>query len=129
MAQLSKEAKNRLEEVVLLCSSIFSDNRGTLRRLHVGRPDSFASSIVRYIPMHWDLRNRLHASDFAGRGVDARHTIIAATIRRLVRKGKLARDELLVPVLVAKGTPRSRVEQRKMICYWPITVLDKLANC
>lgn len=129
MAQLSKEARARLEEAVLLAASIFSDNQGTLRRLHIGRPDSFAWFIVKYIPMHWDLRGRLRDEDFADRELDAQLAIIGSTIRRLVRKGKVSRESLLVPVLIASGTPKSRIEQRAMSCYWPVTVLDRLADC
>jgi len=133
MVRLPEESRNRLDETVLLCASFFSDSRGTLQTLHFAKPDPFASFIVKYIPMHWDLRTRLQPEDFDSHTGAERLAIISATIRRLVRKGRLARGLMNVPVLVgrrrrAKGVS-GRIIRRPMVCFWPTTILDRLANC
>jgi len=128
MIRLSKESKSRLDEVVLLCAGMLSKSRGNLLTLHFSRPEPFASFIAKYIPMNWILRDSLEPEDFSSYSREERQAIISSTIRRLVGRSKLMKERLSVPVLVGKGTPDKRIVKRDLVCYWPSTVLEELAQ-
>lgn len=100
-----------------------------LKRLHMSRPDPFASFVVKYIPMHFDLRDKLEPSDFDERSPEERLQLVQNTIRRLRRKGKLRKDTVGVPVLQSDGEGGKVIVERMMACYVPSRVLDKLASC
>jgi hypothetical protein len=108
---------------------MFNDNRTQVKRLHVSRPDSFATFVASYIPKNWRLREELHAEDFADYPAARRVELVEATLRRLERRKRLTKTKELVPVLLGRGTSSKRVEQRLMVCYWPTTVLDEIAKC
>ena len=129
MSQLSKKAKARLDEAVMLSAMRLHDDPRTLTNLHFSRPDRFAVSVSKFILNHWDARILLNvAEDLTGRSFDARVKLVAASIRRLYRRGELRRAKLKVPVLLGR-TDNQHLEDRMMTCYWPATVLDQLARC
>ena len=128
MSQLSKKARTRLDEAVMLSAMRLHDDPRSLTNLHFSRPDRFALTVSKFILNHWDIRELLDPEDLNGRTWDERTKLVAATIRRLLRRGTLRRAELKVPVLLG-GSENQHLEDRMMLCYWPATVLDQLARC
>lgn len=100
-----------------------------LRRLHVSRPDPFAFFVVKYIPMHFELRGKLNPADLDAHSPEERLRLVKNTIRRLQRQGKLRKDTMGVPVLQSNGEGGKTIVERTMTCYVPSRVLDKLARC
>ena len=128
MTRLSKKAKTRLDEAVMITASRLYSNPSPLTRLHFSRPDKFALAVSKYILNHRDVREMLDPLDLGSLSGTDRIKLVEATVRRLHRRGDLRRAELKVPVLLG-GTGARHLEDRMMSCYWPATILDQLARC
>jgi hypothetical protein len=129
MTQLSKAAKRRIEEAVMLGATRLYEDPRPLRVLHLSRPEKFASVLLSYILNHWDMRQGLWQRDLALREHREGVKLIESSIRRMRRRGDLRKAALRVPVLLGRNGGKQHLEDRMMTCYWPATVLDRLANC
>ena len=78
--------------------------------------------------MRHELRNLLHASDFADHDFDVRVRLVSNTVRRLLRKKAIRRVKVSVPVL-HKVNGFFKVSPKPMTSYLSNTVLDGLAAC
>lgn len=128
MNQLTKEAKTRLEEAVMVSIERIYEDPRPITHLHFTRPDKFSLEIVKYINNHGSVRRMLSPDDFMSRTLGAKIKLIEGALRRLYRRGELRKDRTKVKVLLG-GSGKKYVADRVMVCYWPVTVLDKLARC
>lgn len=127
MARLSGDARKRLEDAVIASASVL-EGSSMLKRLHMDRPDPFALFVVKYIPMDFTVRRLLDPSDMNA-DFDECMRRVRNTIRRLLRKGKLRKELVDVPVLQSNGAGGKHIVERPMTCYFPTKVLDELAKC
>lgn len=127
MSRMSKEARLRLEEAVFQCAAIYYESPTSLQRLHRSRPDHFAHFVERHLAVNSAIADPLRDDDFFNHTAEGREWLIKAALNRLLRKSRLRKEKLPVPVLLGRDDKR-RVEWRRMTCYWPATVLDKIAN-
>ena len=126
MTRISDEVRERLEQVVIRCCEEMP--YGAWYKVYSRRPDRFACIVAHAIPMRHELRNLLHASDFADHDFDVRVRLVSNTVRRLLRKKAIRRVKVSVPVL-HKVNGFFKVSPKPMTSYLSNTVLDGLAAC
>jgi hypothetical protein len=131
MGRLSKQVKTQLDEAVLFTSTRLQHDTLSLRKVQHSRPDKFAVFVNEYIITTPEVRALLTDCDsFFDANFDKQVSLVEASLHRLHTRGRLRKEKLSVPVL--KGMKRllrnPRLETGYMVCYWPLDILDKLAN-
>jgi hypothetical protein len=131
MKLLSKQLKVKLDEAVLFTTMRLQHDTLLLRKVQYSRPSKFAVFVSEYINTTLEVRLLMKGCDsFFDTDFDKRVSLVEASLCRLYSNNRLYKDKLSVPVLkgMKKKLENPRLEIGYMVCYWPLDILDKLAN-
>jgi AraC-like DNA-binding protein len=124
MRRLSPKLQ-RIDQAVRLAAEHAYDHQRDLKNLHFSRPSKFAEHLSRLLPVTPSVRGCLDGDDLGPLSDAERVAEIERSLRRLVRRHVLRKDHLMVPVHLKS---LNKIEDRPMVCYWPSTVLEKMAR-
>lgn len=135
MEKLSKEDRDCIDRVVLDCICIIREYPEIAARATFDRPDRFSVVVSNYLLSRFDLADDLPPKilSLIENSLNEFIRIVDASIKRMIRKKILYRELLRAPVFIRdkkdRDQPVTSIEMKNMNCYWPVSVLDRLANC
>ena len=124
---MSRESKKRLDEAVFLASSKLCESPEQMQSLHFGRPEKFANYVLKHILVYRSVNAGLKPDDLSTMSPDFRLKAVESSLRRLVRRHRLEKTTISVPVL-KKTRGGGKINEKDMIVYKPTTILDKIAK-
>ena len=124
MARLSQKARKSIDQAVLgAAEQLFREKKE--HELHFTKPERFALSVYKLRALRHDL---MGAIGVLGMPEEEQIEVIQRSLRRLEHQKKLKRTRTRVHVILkSKDTPGAVL--REKVCYWPVNLLEELANC